>query len=235
MLLQDVSATMNYSSKTNTSLGTGVDPARQLATDGSDSRQEKQSPSTSRSGDTTRRNSDDPEVGDVDGQNGGGVNVEQAKRDFGALQRSISRQSSLARKKSRNSEKGQANFDPEKGGDHGEEFDLLEYLVSSQRQSSPNQTRSADLSWRFQSHSDLGSHPETGFKFKALGVSWYDHNVVGAGGIKLNIRTVSSSRECDLAGRAEQADTTVPRCLQRAPVQAHHAHPDEVAQIQAVP
>jgi len=104
----------------------------------------------------------------VDGQQGGGgVNVAQAKKEFNDLQRNLSRQSSLRRQKSRNSEKGQANFDPEKGGDHGEEFNLLEYL----------------------SQSDLGSHPDSGFKFKALGVSWVDHSVVGAGGIKLNIRT----------------------------------------------
>ena len=67
----------------------------------------------------------------VDGQQGGGgVNVAQAKKEFNDLQRNLSRQSSLRRQKSRNSEKGQANFDPEKGGDHGEEFNLLEYLVS---------------------------------------------------------------------------------------------------------
>lgn len=87
------------------------------------------SPPTSASGETTRRNSDDPEVVDVDGQQGG-VNVAQAKKEFSDLQRNLSRQSSLRRQKSRNSEKGQANFDPEKGGEQGEEFNLLEYLVS---------------------------------------------------------------------------------------------------------
>ena len=67
----------------------------------------------------------------VDGQQGGGgVNVAQAKKEFNDLQRNLSRQSSLRRQKSRNSEKGQANFDPEKGGEQGEEFNLLEYLVS---------------------------------------------------------------------------------------------------------
>lgn len=39
-----------------------------------------------------------------------------------------------------------------------------------------------------QSHSELGSHPDSGFKFKALGVVWENHKVVGAGGMRLNIR-----------------------------------------------
>lgn len=121
--------TMNYSQKTNTALGTGVDPERQLATSGdnlNDQREMKPSPSSSRSGETTARNSDE-EVVEIPQRS---VDVVQAKREFSQLQRSLSRQSSLNRPKSRNSEKGQPNFDPEKGGDHGEEFDLLEYLVS---------------------------------------------------------------------------------------------------------
>jgi len=139
------------------------------------------------SGETTRANSerDSPIAHDARALNGAhpdmylvnvdgdgakpkssGVDVEAAKKDFDKLQRTFSKASSLNRRKSRNSEKGQPNFDPEKGGDHGEEFDLLEYL----------------------SHSELGSHPDSGFKFKALGVVWENHKVVGAGGMRLNIR-----------------------------------------------
>lgn len=44
-----------------------------------------------------------------------------------------------------------------------------------------------------QTHSELGKSPESGFKFKALGVTWDDLNVIGAGGMRLNIRTVGPS------------------------------------------
>lgn len=95
-----------------------------VRTDGSEKPvQEKPSPSSSRSGETTARNSDDEAVVDVQPQ---GVDVNQAKKEFGELQRNLTRRSSLSRQRSRASE---PNFDPEKGGDHGEEFDLLEYLV----------------------------------------------------------------------------------------------------------
>lgn len=45
--------------------------------------------------------------------------------------------------------------------------------------------------FRMQTHSDLGRSPESGFKFKALAVTWEDIQVIGMGGMRLNIRTVS--------------------------------------------
>lgn len=58
------------------------------------------------------------------------VNVTGAKQDFENLQRSFSRRS-LQRSLSRRNTRLEATFDPEKGGDHGEEFDLLDFLVCS--------------------------------------------------------------------------------------------------------
>lgn len=87
--------------------------------------------STAGSGETTRRNSgnskDKAEATEVQvGEDG--VNVERAKQDFEQLRRTLT-EKSLHRSVSRKSTKGEAQFDPEKGGDHGEEFDLLDFLV----------------------------------------------------------------------------------------------------------
>ena len=61
------------------------------------------------------------------------VNVQAAKEEFANLEKKISRRGSLLRQQSRASSKGtkEPAFDPEKGGDVGEEFDLLDFLVSS--------------------------------------------------------------------------------------------------------
>lgn len=86
------------------------------------------------SGETTRRNSgnnnkDDAEDTEVQVDEEG-VNVEKAKQEFEQLRRTLT-EKSLHRSVSRKSTKGEAQFDPEKGGDHGEEFDLLDFLVRS--------------------------------------------------------------------------------------------------------
>ena len=136
------------------------------------------------SGETTRRNSNENEkekrsastekpsetIVDVPSASSRGVDVEKAKAEFDNLQRSISRRSTQSRNGGvlrRRSSISERVVDPEKGGDHGEEFDLADYLATS----------------------DLGHHPDTGFKFKSLGVTWDDLTVVGPGGMKLNIRT----------------------------------------------
>lgn len=56
------------------------------------------------------------------------VNVERAKQKSEKVQRSYSRRSDLNRRLSRLGTKGEHQFDPETGGDHGEEFDLLDFL-----------------------------------------------------------------------------------------------------------
>lgn len=81
------------------------------------------------SDDETRRNSRegyDDEVAVGMGEDGQpeGVDVEKAKAEYEQLRRQLSRSSSLARQQSRMSSKHGALFDPEKGGDIGEEFDL---------------------------------------------------------------------------------------------------------------
>lgn len=88
-------------------------------------------PAGSGSGETTRRNSGNSkekseatEVQVVED----GVNVDRAKQDFEQLRRTLT-EKSLQRSLSRKSTRGEAQFDPEKGGDHGEEFDLLDFLV----------------------------------------------------------------------------------------------------------
>ena len=83
------------------------------------------------SGETTRRNSGNSKDKTTDteiqvGQDG--VDVERAKQDFEQVRRTLT-EKSLHRSVSRKSTKGEAQFDPEKGGDHGEEFDLLDFLV----------------------------------------------------------------------------------------------------------
>lgn len=91
--------------------------------------------SGSGSGETTRRNSgnnsnkEKEESATAVQVDDDGVNVERAKQDFEQLQRTYT-QKSLQRSLSRRSTRGQEpQFDPEKGGDHGEEFDLLDFLV----------------------------------------------------------------------------------------------------------
>jgi hypothetical protein len=98
----------------------------------------------SASGETTRRNSgngngngkeangtgygkDDATAVTVDGN---GVDVEKAKQEFEQVRRTYTTRSSLHRAMSRRSSKAEPQIDPEKGGDHGEDFDLLDFLVS---------------------------------------------------------------------------------------------------------
>lgn len=61
------------------------------------------------------------------------VDVQAAKEEFADLEKKMSRKGSLYRQQSRASSKGtkEPAFDAEKGGDVGEEFDLLDFLVSS--------------------------------------------------------------------------------------------------------
>jgi hypothetical protein len=79
------------------------------------------------------RNAGQIETGDAHMYIRDEVNVQAAKAEFADLQKKMSRKGSLYRQQSRASSKGQKEpaFDPEKGGDVGEEFDLLDFLVSS--------------------------------------------------------------------------------------------------------
>lgn len=107
-----------------------------------DGRQHPQDVASSRnsdgySDDITRRNSaevdknrKDDEVAVEMGHNG--VDVQAAKADFAQTERKLSRIASMPRALTRSSSKGapqDPSFNPEKGGDVGEEFDLLDFLV----------------------------------------------------------------------------------------------------------
>ncbi|GAA5882789.1 hypothetical protein JCM16303_002456 [Sporobolomyces ruberrimus] len=90
---------------------------------------------------------------------GGNVNVKDAEAQFENLRRELSRQSSAHRNKN-------GNKDAEKEGEDDDDFDLLSYLQGQQSK--------AD---------------EAGMHHKVVGVSWTDLTVVGAGGMKIFIRT----------------------------------------------
>ncbi|GAA5846326.1 hypothetical protein JCM5353_001490 [Sporobolomyces roseus] len=92
-------------------------------------------------------------------EQGGQVDVKDAEARFESLRRELSRQSSAHRTKS-----GQK--DAEKEGEDDDDFDLLSYLRGQQSK--------AD---------------EAGMHRKVVGVSWTDLTVVGAGGMKIFIRT----------------------------------------------
>ncbi|KAK4052255.1 ATP-binding cassette transporter snq2 [Microbotryomycetes sp. JL221] len=94
----------------------------------------------------------------------GHVDVDAAKSDFEQLRRHLSRQSSLYRTQTgqRDPEKGGADDDDDSEGD----FDLRAYL-----------------------HEGVQKRDEAGFRRKVLGVTWTKLRVVGAGGMKIYIRT----------------------------------------------
>ncbi|GAA5965734.1 hypothetical protein JCM21900_006739 [Sporobolomyces salmonicolor] len=91
--------------------------------------------------------------------NEGHVNVKDAEAQFEELRRELSRRSSLYRTQT-------GHKDAEKEGGDSDDFDLLAYLQGEQQ--------SAD---------------GAGMKRKAVGVSWSGLTVVGAGGMKIYIRT----------------------------------------------
>lgn len=116
----------------STAIG-GVAPPLQAAA--AEEQHSEKNDTAAGSGESTRRNSgsnsDDKTKEDTAiPVEKDGVDVERAKQDFAQVQRTYSRRSSLSRQVSRRSTRGEPQFDPEKGGDHGEEFDLLEFLVS---------------------------------------------------------------------------------------------------------
>ncbi|GAA5926233.1 hypothetical protein JCM3775_000963 [Rhodotorula graminis] len=90
----------------------------------------------------------------------GHVNVKNAEADFQNLRRELSRRSSQHR-----TQTGVKDREKE-GSDTSEDFDLLEYL-----------------------RGEADQYDTAGFKRKVVGVSWTKHNVQGAGGMKIFIRT----------------------------------------------
>lgn len=89
------------------------------------------------------------------------VNVAKAEAEFESLRRELSRRSSLYRTAT-----GQRDYEKEgagEGDEHPADFDLLEYMRSSQ-----------------------SSHDEHGFKRKHIGVIWDTLCVKGAGGFKVS-------------------------------------------------
>ena len=84
------------------------------------------------------------------------VSVTGAKADFEALRRQLTRTSSLYRVQT-----GQK--DPEKEGEHVDDFDLLKYMRSS-----------------------AAVREENGFKRKAVGLTWEKLSVTGVGGKKVS-------------------------------------------------
>ncbi|GAA5847541.1 hypothetical protein JCM3766R1_000227 [Sporobolomyces carnicolor] len=89
----------------------------------------------------------------------GGVNVKRAEAQFEELRRELSRRSSAHRNKT-------GEKDAEKEGEDDGDFDLLSYLQGQQ-----------------------SKEDEAGIHHKVVGVSWEGLNVVGAGGMKIFIRT----------------------------------------------
>lgn len=87
------------------------------------------------------------------------VDVARAENEFRALAHELTKTSSLHRAAT-----GTKDF--EKEGDEHDDFDLLDYLRGQR-----------------------GEEDESGFKHKELGVVWDDLTVVGAGGMKIFIRT----------------------------------------------
>ncbi|GAA6062867.1 hypothetical protein JCM10212_000789 [Sporobolomyces blumeae] len=90
---------------------------------------------------------------------GSRVNVKEAEAQFQALRQELSRRSSAYRSK-------EGSKDVEKEGEDDDDFDLLAYLQGEQSR-----------------------RDEAGMQRKVVGVSWTGLTVVGAGGMKIFIRT----------------------------------------------
>lgn len=106
---------------------------------------------------------DDPQKGYYGEENVEPVDVEKAKAQFAQLQRSLSRQSSLHRARTRQS--GTSQADLEKQEEEGE-FNLAEYIRGG-----------------------FSARDDQGFNHKQVGVVWDHLRVIGGGGLKIHVRT----------------------------------------------
>ncbi|KAI5450104.1 ATP-binding cassette transporter snq2 [Naganishia albida] len=91
------------------------------------------------------------------------VDVEKAKAQFADLQRSLSRQSSLHRARTRQSGTSQADLEKQEDED---QFNLAEYIRGGHN-----------------------ARDEQGFSHKEVGVVWDHLRVIGGGGLKIHVRT----------------------------------------------
>jgi ATP-binding cassette subfamily G (WHITE) protein 2 (SNQ2) len=105
----------------------------------------------------------DPQRGYYGEENNEPVDVEKAKAQFADLQRSLSRQSSLHRARTRQSGTSQADLEKQEEED---QFNLTEYIRGT------SDARDAQ-----------------GFNHKQVAVTWDHLRVIGGGGLKIHVRT----------------------------------------------
>jgi hypothetical protein len=105
----------------------------------------------------------DPQRGYYGEENVEPVDVEKAKAQFAELQRSLSRQSSLHRARTRQSGTSQADLEKQEDED---QFNLADYVRGGHN-----------------------ARNEQGFSHKEVGVVWDHLRVIGGGGLKIHVRT----------------------------------------------